>query len=61
MDGSGADGEGSLMSGSSMAESFGGVGGRSDSDTRVEADEKPGDAMGSLWLRECIDCDGSEW
>jgi hypothetical protein len=44
------------MSASFVAESFGGVGGRSDSETRVEDDEKPGDAIGSLWLRECIEC-----
>jgi hypothetical protein len=34
------------------AASLGGVAGRSLSETRVDAEEKPGEAMGSLWQRE---------
>lgn len=48
------------MSGS-LSVSLGGVAGRSDSETSVDEEEKPGDAMGSLWLRECDECAVGEY
>jgi hypothetical protein len=41
-----------FMSANLKGASLGGVAGRSLSDTRVEADERPGEGMGSLWQRE---------
>jgi hypothetical protein len=55
--GSGAEDEGwATIANFSGSVSLGGVAGRSFSETRVEAEEKPGDVMGSLWLRECDEC-----
>jgi hypothetical protein len=44
----------------SESESLGGVAGRSLSEMRVEAEEKPGEAIGSLWLRVWDVCAGGE-
>ena len=44
----------------SESESLRGVAGRSLSETRVEAEEKPGEAIGSLWLRVWDVCAGGE-
>jgi hypothetical protein len=41
-----------FMSANLKAASLGGVAGRSLSDTRVEADDRPGEGIGSLWQRE---------
>jgi hypothetical protein len=59
--GSGAEDDGcGTMANFSGALSLGGVVGRSLSETSVDAEEKPGDGMGSLRLRECDECAGGE-